>query len=146
MVRRPEEQIEQRLTRMQVRCEKPHRDPMKVEREIGRRAPLAEWSGQNTRAARLFEVTVRRDEQGFAQKKVQASRDWATLGAGCYLLRTNVADWSDEESGNACIQLTEAEAAFRIHKERPENQTPSGIKRKARVLAHIFVCFLAYVL
>ena len=32
------------------------------------------------------------------------------------MLRTNVADWSDEKSWKAYIQLTEAEAAFRIHK------------------------------
>ena len=40
----------------------------------------------------------------------------AQLSEGCYLLRTNVTDWSDEELWKAYIQLTEAEAAFRIHK------------------------------
>jgi hypothetical protein len=48
--------------------------------------------------------------------KIEAHRDWATLSAGCYLLRTNVADWSNEDLWKAYIQLTEAEAAFRIHK------------------------------
>ena len=56
-----------------------------------------------------------------------------------------MADWSDEELWRAYIQLTEAEAAFRIHKSdlsiRPIWQT-----KEERVLAHIFVCFLAYVL
>ncbi len=34
----------------------------------------------------------------------------------CYLLRTNVHEWSDEELWKAYTQLSEAEAAFRIHK------------------------------
>ena len=98
---------------MKARCEKQQRDPMKVEREVGR------LLGQNTRAARLFEVTVSKTDAGFAHlewKQVKATRDWATLSAGCYLLRTNVTNWTDEELWKACIQLTEAEAAFRIHK------------------------------
>ena len=33
-----------------------------------------------------------------------------------YLLRSNVTDWSGEELWRAYMQLTEAEAAFRIHK------------------------------
>ena len=94
MVQRFEQKIEQRLVAMTARCEKQKREPMKVEREIGR------LLGQNTRAAKLFDVTVEKAEDGHARikwKKVEAIRDWATLSAGCYLLRTNVADWSDEE-------------------------------------------------
>ncbi|MFV0446364.1 MAG: IS1634 family transposase [Planctomycetaceae bacterium] len=142
MVRRPEEKIEQRLTKMQARCETQHRDPMKVEREIGR------LLGQNTRAARLFEVTVKSDKEGFARiewKKVKASRDWATLSAGCYLLRTNVTNWTDEELWKAYIQLTEAEAAFRIQKSDLKIR-PIWHQKEDRGRAHIFVCFLAYVL
>jgi hypothetical protein len=73
------------------------------------------------------------------------ARDWATLSAGCYLLRTNVADWSDEELWKAWIQLTEAESAFRIHKSDLSIR-PIWHTNEERVLAHIFVCFLAYVL
>jgi len=43
-------------------------------------------------------------------------RDWAALPKGCYLLRSNIHDWSDEELWKTYIQLTEAEAAFRVHK------------------------------
>lgn len=78
---------------MQARCEKQRRDPQKVEREIGR------LLGQNTRAAGLFEVEVKPDEKGHAKliwKKIADRRDWATLSAGCYLLRSNVRDWNDE--------------------------------------------------
>ena len=142
MVRRVEQKIEERLTSMTARCEKQNRDPMKVEREIGR------LLGQNTRAARLFDVTVKTIDGGHARiewKKIEASRDWATLSAGCYLLRTNVTDWSDEELWKAYIQLTEAEAAFRIHKSDLSIR-PIWHQKEERVLAHIFVCFLAYVL
>ncbi len=43
------------------------------------------------------------------------------------------------------IQLTEAEWAFRIHKDELEIR-PIWHQKTERVLAHIFVCFLAYVL
>ena len=127
---------------MTARCEKQKRDPMKVEREIGR------LLGRNARAARLFEVTVEKNEDGHARirwKKVEATRDWAEVSAGCYLLRTNVMNWSDEELWKAYIQLTEAEAAFRIHKSDLKIR-PIWHQKEDRVLAHIFVCFLAYVL
>lgn len=77
--------------------------------------------------------------------KIEAHRDWATLSAGCYLLRTNVADWSNEDLWKAYIQLTEAEAAFRIHKS-DLSLRPIWHQKEDRVLAHIFVCFVAYVL
>ncbi len=60
-------------------------------------------------------------------------------------MRTNVADWSDEELWKAYIQLTEAEAAFRIHKSDLSIR-PVWHQKEDRVLAHILVCFLAYVL
>ncbi len=142
IVQRFEKRIEERLASMTARCKKQKRDPMKVERDIGR------LLGQNTRAAKLFEVTVDKTKDGSARiqwKKIEAARDWATLSAGCYLLRSNITDWSDEELWKAYIQLTEAEAAFRIHKSDLKIR-PIWHQKEDRVLAHIFVCFLAYVL
>lgn len=142
MVGRSEVKIADRLAKMKARCEKQKRDPMKLEREIGR------LLGQNTRAARLFEVTVSKCDNGSATiewKKVKDTCDWATLSAGCYLLRTNVTDWSDEDLWKAYIQLTEAEAAFCIHKSDLKIR-PIWHQKEDRVRAHIFVCFLAYVL
>jgi transposase len=142
ITQRFEKKIEEALIRMKARCEKQTRNPMKVEREIGR------MLGENSRAAKLFEVKVTKTDKGAARiewSKVEARRDWATLSAGCYLLRTNVADWSDEELWKAYIQLTEAEAAFRIHKSDLSIR-PIWHTKEERVLAHIFVCFLAYVL
>jgi transposase len=142
ILRRFEQKIEERLRVMATRCEKQCRDVQKVEREVGR------MLGRNTRAARLFEVTVAKREDGGAQltwKKVEALRDWATLSAGCYLLRTNVLDWTDEELWKTYMQLTEAEAAFKIQKT-DLSLRPIWHQKEDRVLAHILVCFLAYVL
>jgi transposase len=142
IVRRFEQKIEERLRAMATRCQKQRRDVQKVEREVGR------MLGQNTRAARLFEVQVERREDGGAQlkwKKIEDVRDWATLSAGCYLLRTNVLDWTDEELWKTYMQLTEAEAAFKIHKTDLSIR-PIWHQKEERMLAHILVCFLGYVL
>ena len=142
ITQRFEKKIVEALNRMKTRCEKQKRDPMTVEREIGR------LLGQNTRAAKLFDVKVTKADTGAARiewSKIEASRDWVTLSAGCYLLRTNVLDWSDEDLWKAYIQLTEAEAAFRIHKSDLALR-PIWHQKEERVLAHIFVCFVACVL
>ena len=137
-----EKRIEERLTSMAARCDKQKRDPLKVACEVGR------LLGQNSRAAGLFDVDIRKRDDGGTElvwKKVKAWQDWSELSEGCYLLRTNVADWSDEELWKAYIQLTEAEAAFRIHKSDLSIR-PVWHQKEDRVLAHILVCFLAYVL
>jgi hypothetical protein len=71
--------------------------------------------------------------------------DWARWSEGCYVLRSNIADWSPEELWRTYVQLTEAEAAFRIHKS-DLSLRPIWHQRADRVQAHILVCFLAYVL
>jgi transposase len=71
--------------------------------------------------------------------------DWATVSEGTYVLRTNIDDWSDEQLWRAYIQLTQAEAAFRIHKDELQVR-PIWHQRADRVQAHILVCFLAFVL
>jgi transposase len=142
ILRRFEQRIEERLTKMAARCEKQKRSPAKIEREVGR------LLGQNTRAAKLFEVTVETTDAGHARlkwRKLEAVRDWATLSAGCYLLRSNVTDWTHEDIWKTYIQLTEAEAAFCIHKSDLSIR-PIWHQKEERVLAHILVCFLAYVL
>jgi len=57
----------------------------------------------------------------------------------------NIADWSPEDLWRTYIQLTEAEAAFRIHKSDLSIR-PIWHQKAERVKAHILVCFLAYVL
>ncbi len=77
--------------------------------------------------------------------KNDSLRKWATLTDGCYVLRSNVKDWTNEELWQAYMQLTEAELAFRIQKSDLRIR-PVWHQKEDRVLAHILVCFLAYVL
>src|SRR5258708_2879528 len=56
-----------------------------------------------------------------------------------------VADWTPEDLWRTYIQLTDAEAAFRVQKSELGIR-PVWHQREDRVQAHILVCFLAYVL
>ena len=71
--------------------------------------------------------------------------DWATLSEGCYLLRSNLIGVDAATLWKRYIQLTEAEWAFRIHKDELGIR-PIWHHKSERVQAHILVCFLAYVL
>jgi transposase len=93
-----------------------------------------ELKDAHTPAGCVLEVSV---QDGFDQ--------WAALSEGAYVLRSNVADWSDEKLWKAYIQLTQAEAAFRIQKDQLAIR-PIWHQREDRVQAHILVCFLAFVL
>jgi hypothetical protein len=96
----------------------------------------------------LFDIHVESDSDGHAQlrwTKVEAWREWARLSEGCYLLRSNVSERSADDLWRAYIQLTEAEAAFRVHKSDLSIR-PVWHQKQERVEAHILVCFLAYVL
>jgi transposase len=109
---------------------------------------LGRLLGRYSRAAGLFRTDVIEDTDGRARlvwEKIEAWREWATLSEGCYLLRTNITDWSGEDLWKAYMQLTDAEAAFRIHKSDLRIR-PIWHQRQDRVEAHILVCFLAYVL
>jgi len=61
------------------------------------------------------------------------------------VLRTNVTDWTSEELWRTYVQLSEAEAAFRIHKS-DLSLRPVWHQKAERAQAHILVCFIAYVL
>jgi transposase len=146
IIQRAADKIASRLMAMTERCEKQNRSQLMVSREIGR------LLGQNTRAAHLFEVNVVPKDNDklktYAKiewKKIKPATDWHELSDGCYLLRTNVTDWTDEELWKAYIQLTEAEDAFRIQKSDLRIR-PVWHQKEDRVLAHILVCFLAFVL
>ena len=142
MHERFEQRIEEGLAKVAASCGKRRQKSGAVERRVGR---LLE---RNARAARLFDVQVEVDAQGFAQlrwSKVESWREWARRSEGCYLLRSNVTDWTPEELWRAYVQLTEAEAAFRVHKSDLQIR-PVWHHREQRVGAHILVCFLAYVL
>ena len=142
MHRRFEQRIEKELEKIQASCRKRKWKKETIDRRIGG------VMVKNSRAAGLFEVDVAEAADGrttIAWRKNDAWRDWAKASEGCYLLRSNVTDWTPEDLWKAYIQLTEAEAAFRIHKSDLRIR-PIWHQREQRVLAHILVCFLAYVL
>jgi transposase len=137
-----ESRIEEGLAKIQASCQKRKYKPVTIAERVGR------LKGANSRAARLFHVEVEeRDDGGtkISWTKDESHRAWATLTDGCYILRSNVKNWTSEELWQAYIQLTEAEEAFRIQKSDLAIR-PIWHQKEDRVLAHILVCFLAYVL
>ena len=136
------EHLEEGLERIKKSCVSGRiKDVRVAERRIGR---LLE---RYSRAAPLFKITVkeRGEHVTLRWKLLKAHSEWARLSEGCYLLRTNIRDWAPEDLWTAYIQLTDAEAAFRIHKQDLKLR-PIWHQREDRVQAHIMVCFLAYVL
>jgi transposase len=137
-----EQRIEESLIKMSNGCKKRRYQAKVLERRVGK------LLGKNSRAAGLFDVKVEQGENGGATvswTKRDDWRDWSRLSEGCYMLRSNVRDWSPEELWKAYIQLTEAEEAFRIQKNDLRIR-PIWHQKEERVLSHILVCFLAYVL
>jgi hypothetical protein len=113
---------------------------------------LGRLLGQYWRAAGAFDVKIERltPPQGKARLRITWTHNarwsqWAALSEGCYLLRTNLTDTDPATLWKRYIQLTEAEWAFRITKDELEIR-PIWHQREDRVLGHILVCFLAYVL
>jgi transposase len=137
--------IEAALDRLAARIarSKKRLDPTPLNRQIGRILQ------QNQRAAARFAIALEPDgcPAGLRLRVAcnDAFDDWAALSEGAYLLRSNIADWSDQQLWKAYIQLTQAEAAFRIQKDQL-NVRPIWHQREDRVQAHILVCFLAFVL
>lgn len=142
MVRRFEQRIEAGLSKLQASCEKKRQQVGVIERRVGRLLQ------QNARAAKLFKIEVKAETNAGAKiqwSKQADKRSWSEQSAGCYLLRTNVKNLTNEEIWKSYTQLTEAEAAFRIQKEEL-GLRPVWHQKEERVKAHIFVCFLAYAL
>jgi transposase len=137
--------IEAALERLAARIarSKKRLDPAPLNRQIGRILQ------RNQRAAARFAIALEPDgcPAGVRLRVTcnDAFDDWAALSEGAYLLRSNIADWSDQQLWKAYIQLTQAEAAFRIQKDQL-NVRPIWHQREDRVQAHILVCFLAFVL
>jgi transposase len=137
-----EKRIEESLIRIAANCEERKYQVNVMERRIGK------LLGRNSRAAGLFNIKVEKGPTGGAKVtwvKKDEWRDWSRLSEGCYMLRSNIKDWSPEELWKAYIQLTEAEEAFRIQKSDLRIR-PIWHQKEERVSSHILVCFLAYVL
>jgi len=115
-----------------------------IERQIGR------FLQRNSRAAGGFSIAITDDEQAPTGLKLRWSHrpewdQWARLSEGVYILRTNIAEWTDEALWKTYTQLTEAEAAFRVHKSDLAIR-PIWHHKADRIKAHILVCFLGYAL
>lgn len=139
--------LEAGLEKMQALAEKGRlRDPAVAHQRLGR---LKE---RHWRASSAFEVTVAVIDQPTTAARLSITwtrntrwNDWAAISEGCYLLRTNLDETDPKLLWKWYIQLTEAEWAFRIHKDELEIR-PVWHHKEDRVKAHILVCFLAYVL
>jgi len=138
--------IEEGLGRLGRRIHRARRtlDRGPLERQIGR---LLE---RNSRAAGRYLAILVEDQNLPAGLRLDWSirpewEDLSRFSEGCYVLRTNVNDWTAETLWQTYIQLTQAESAFRIQKTELSIR-PVWHQKKERVQAHIFVCFLAYVL
>ena len=138
--------IEDGLTRLGHRLTRARRplERSRLERQLGR---LLE---RNARAAGRYVIDFVTDPTvpaglGLTWTAQPEWDDWARWSEGCYVLRTNIADWSAEDLWRTYMQLTDAEAAFRIQKSELGIR-PVWHQRADRVHAHILVCFLAYVL
>ena len=138
--------IEEGLKRLENRLAQAKK-PVKlqqVDRQIGRLLQ------RNQRAAKLFEITTEKTEScpggvSLAWKQIPEEQTWVNRSAGCYVLQTNIPDWKDGDVWRTYIQLTHVEDAFRINKSELDIR-PVFHQKEKRVQAHIFVCFLAYVL
>jgi transposase len=140
------ERIETALASLQARIGRACNpiDRSATERQIGR------LLGRNSRAAARYAIRLVDDPAAPARLRLEWSTraewdDWSRHSEGCYVLRTNLRDWTSEALWRTYIQLSEAEAAFRIHKSELSIR-PIWHQREDRVRAHILVCFLAYVL
>jgi transposase len=140
------QRIEDGLTKLTQRLARARRplDRGRLERQVGR------LLARNPRAAGRYVIEFAADRTVPAGLRlIWTARpewdDWARWSEGCYVLRSNITDWSPEDLWRTYIQLTEAEAAFRIQKSELGIR-PVWHQRADRVQAHILVCFLAYVL
>ena len=119
-------------------------DRSPLERQIGRLLQ------RNSRAGARYDISLLDDPKSPAGLRLKWGTrpqwdDWAQLSEGTYILRTNIHDWSAEDLWKTYVQLAEAEAAFRVHKSDLAIR-PIWHHKENRIRAHIFVCFLSYVL
>jgi transposase len=147
------ERIEEGLERYQKQCKQGRIKKKSIlDRRIGRLLQ------RNQRASGLFEIkTETTEEQSGNKPACQVGRlevnwkikkdkkEFSDITQGCYMLRSNIIDWTGEELWRAYIQLTDAEEAFKIQKNDLQLR-PVFHHKEHRVEAHILVCFLAYVL
>ena len=99
MHERFEQRIDVALEKIKNGCEKRRYKKETIDRRVG------SVMAKNSRAAGLFEVEVKETDgrTTIEWTKKENWRAWGTLSEGCYLLRTNVTDWSAEDLWQAYI-------------------------------------------
>jgi len=117
------------------------KDRNKMERRLGK------IQARHSQVNDLFEVALRDTPEGvrlFWEMKKER-RTWRDLREGAYMLRTNLTAGSAEEFWSKYMQLTEAEACFRVLKSELSIR-PLFHQKEPRVKAHVMVAFLGYAL
>lgn len=138
------ERIKEGLEKYQKQCKEGKiKNLQLLERRLGRLLQ------RNQRASGLFEINTEiKEPEGKLELKWEmkkGKKEFSDISQGCYMLRSNITEWSGEELWRAYIQLTDAEEAFRIQKSDLRLR-PIFHQKQHRVEAHILVCFLSYVL
>lgn len=137
--------IEKGVEKLQAACEQQEGKDITriIERRVGRLLQ------QNSRGAAFFTIETSYDtierKTRLSVTKHDTQSHWLRLTEGHYLLRSNIMDWDAKDLWEAYIHLTDAEEAFRIHKS-DLHLRPIWHQKNERIEAHIFVCFLAFVL
>jgi len=105
--------IEQSLERLakRLKSQKKRAERAVVERQIGR------LFQRNSRASARYDVQLVEDITVSSRLRVTWTArpewdEWAHYSEGCYVLRTNVNDWSPEELWKTYTQLNEADWSF----------------------------------
>jgi transposase len=117
------------------------KDRYKMERRLGR------IQARHPQVNDLYEVTLADTREGVRLVwEMKAERkQWRDTREGAYLLRTNLQTDSAEELWTKYMQLTEAEASFRVLKSELSIR-PLFHQKEHRVKAHVLVAFLGYAL
>ena len=117
MHQRFSQRIEAGLASLSRRIERSKRslEKGKLERQVGRLLQ------RNSRAAGRYTIHFHDDPSSKAGVRLQWTlnpqwEQWASYSEGCYILRTNITEWTPEALWKTYVQLTDAEAAFRVHK------------------------------
>jgi len=121
-----ERRIAAGLERIAASCHRKRYRAVTIAQRVGRLV------GQNSRAARLFEVEVRETPEGNAElvwKKAELWRDWTALSEGCYLLRSNVSDSRRRRTLEGLHPIDGSRGRFSHSQERlehPSHLAPEG--------------------
>src|SRR5215469_15490641 len=117
------------------------KDRDKIQRKIG--AIQARYS----QVADLFRIDLIEKDNALKLdwSLIQIRADWQKAREGAYLLRTNLPATNPEQLWKTYIQLTEAEAVFRVLKSELLIR-PFFHQLERRVKAHILVAFVGYAL